>query len=312
MTLHDNGPGDADGPDEFTAGAAYVDGEIVPVQQARIPILDTGLTRSDVTYDVASVWEGAFFRLDDHLERFRRNCDRLRLEVPDQAELARLLTLLVQRSDLRAAYVEVLCTRGIPVGGSRDPRTYRNRLYAYAIPYVWILRPEDAERGMDAVIVRDTRRIPTDSVDPTVKNFHWADLTRGLFEAYDRGGNHPILLGHDGLVTEGPGYNLFVLIDGELVTPATGVLEGITRRTVLELASERGIAARAADVSEAMLRDAREVFGTSTAGGVMPVTSIDGEPVGAGGIGPITRMLRDQYWEAHRDPRYATPVDYPM
>lgn len=303
----DDGSSDVD----YSRGAAYADGEIVPADRARISLLDTGLTRSDVTYDVVGVWDGAFFRLGDHLDRFLRGCERLRMRVPlDRDAIADLLHELVAVSGLREAYVEVMCTRGVPPAGSRDPRTYENRLYAYAIPYVWILRPDDADAGMDAVIVRSARRIPPDSVDPTVKNFHWGDLTSGLFEAYDRGGHHPILLDHRGLVTEGPGYNLFGVVDGELVTPAAGVLEGITRRTVLELAEAHAITTRVLDVDEAMLRAADEVFATSTAGGVMAVTSLDGLPIGDGGPGPATRTLRDAYWKAHSDARYVTPVDY--
>ncbi|UPK75565.1 aminotransferase class IV [Nocardioidaceae bacterium SCSIO 66511] len=296
---------------DFSHGAAYVDGQLVPVADARIPLLDTGLTRSDVTYDVVAVWDGGFFRLDDHLDRFLRGCEQLRMQVPlGRAEIADVLTRLVAVSGLRESYVEVMCTRGIPPAGSRDPRTYPNRLYAYAIPYVWILRPEDTEAGMDAVIVRSTRRIPSDSIDPTVKNFHWGDLTRGLFEAYDRGGQHPILLDHRGYITEGPGYNVFALTGDELITPATGVLEGITRRTVLEVAAEHGVATRITDVEESSLRNAAELFATSTAGGIMPITSIDGVPVGDGRAGPVTSQLRDAYWKAHSDPRYVTTVDY--
>ncbi|UYM03426.1 aminotransferase class IV [Solicola gregarius] len=295
---------------DFARGAAYVDGEVVPVDQARIPLLDTGLTRSDVTYDVVGVWGGAFFRLDDHLDRFLRGCERLRMTVPlDRSEITELLDRLVRASGLREAYVEVMCTRGVPTSGSRDPRTYDNRLYAYAIPYVWILRPEE-EAGMDAVVVRSTRRIPPDSVDPTVKNFHWGDLTRGLFEAYDRGGRYPILLDHRGFVTEGPGYNVFAVVDGALVTPAVGVLEGITRRTVLELAAEHGLSTTIDDLEEPTLRQASELFATSTAGGVMAITSVDDSPVGDGRVGHVTANLRDAYWKAHSDQRYVTPVDY--
>src|SRR5690625_2107138 len=295
---------------DFSQGAGYVDGDIVPVEHARIPILDTGLTRSDVTYDVVGVWDGAFFRLDDHLDRFLRSCERLRLTVPlDRGEIAALLGRLVAVSGLREAYVEVICTRGVPPAGSRDPRTYQNRLYAYAIPYVWIVHLDDPV-GMDAVVVRSARRIPAASIDPTVKNFHWGDLTRGLFAAYDRGGEHPILLDHRGFVTDGPGYNVFASVDDTLVTPEAGVLEGITRRTVLEIAAELGISTQVGDVEEATLRNASELFATSTAGGVMPITSLDGGPVGDGRAGRITTMLRDAYWNAHGDDRYVTPVDY--
>jgi branched-chain amino acid aminotransferase len=294
---------------ELADGAAFIDGEIVPIAQARIPITDTGFTRSDLTYDVVSVWDGAFFRLEDHLDRFERNCGRLRLSLPlDRDEVAQVLIELIAVSGLREAYVEVVCTRGASVGGSRDPRTFVNRFYAFAIPYVWILKPEDAERGMNAVIVQSVRRIPTDSVDPTVKNFHWGDLTRGLYEAYDRGGDQGLLLDHQGNLTEGPGYNVFAVVEGRLLTPASGVLEGITRRTILELAEAAGVETRETDIPEADLRAATELFATSTAGGVMPITTLDGAPVGGGKVGALTRRLREDYWTAHTRGPFATRV----
>jgi branched-chain amino acid aminotransferase len=295
----------------FEDGAAFVAGERVPIGEATISILDTGFSRSDVTYDVVAVWDGAFFRLDDHLARFERSCRELRLTLPySREEMTEILLDLVRVSGLRESYVEVLCTRGVPAAGSRDPRTFENRFYAYAIPYVWVLKPEDAETGMDAIVARSVQRIPTTSVDPTVKNFHWGDLTRGLYEAYDRGARYPILLDGDGNVAEGPGFNVFALIDGRLLTPESGALEGITRKTVMELAAEDGLPVDACTLSEAEFRRGDELFATTTAGGVMPITSLDGEPVGDGAVGPVTRRLRDRYWAAHSDPRYITPVDY--
>jgi branched-chain amino acid aminotransferase len=293
-------------------GAAFVDGAVVAIDEARIPITDTGFLRSDLTYDVVAVWRGSFFRLDDHLDRFAAGCRKLRLEPPyDRAEIAGILVDLVQRSGLRDAYVEMICTRGVASGGVRDPRRFENRLYAFAVPYVWLLAPEEQDTGMDAVIARDVERIAPRAVDPTVKNFHWGDLTRGLYEAYDRGARFPILLDAAGAVTEGAGYNVFAVVDGGVLTPDAGALEGITRRTILELAAAHGIAAEARRVPEQLLRRGEELFATSTAGGVMPITSLDGEPVGRGGLGPVTRRLRELYWAAHEDPRYLTPVHPP-
>jgi branched-chain amino acid aminotransferase len=295
----------------YEDGAAWVDGEIVPVADAKISILDTGFSRSDVTYDVVGVWGGAFFRLDEHLERFERSCRELRLDPGlDREAMADVLSALVRRSGLRDAYVETLCTRGASRRGVRDPRTFENRFFAYAIPYVWLLRPEDPDAGMDAVIARSVYRIPEQSVDPTVKNFHWGDLTRALYEAYDRGGHYPVLLDAEGNVTEGAGYNVFALVGGRLLTPAHGTLRGITQRTVLELAAAEGVPTETTVIPEATFRAGEELFATTTAGGVMPITSLDGEPVGDGRPGPVTRRLRDLYWAAHEDPRYARPVDY--
>jgi branched-chain amino acid aminotransferase len=295
----------------FEQGAAFAYGRYVPIDEARISILDTGFSRSDVTYDVVAVWGGAFFRLQDHLERFERSCGELRLRLAhDRDEIASILMELVRLTGLRAAYVETLCTRGVDRGGVRDPRTFENQFFAYAIPYVWLVEPGDDTTGMEAVIAGSVRRIPSTSVDPTVKNFHWGDLTRALYEAYDRGARFPILLDHDGNVTEGAGYNVFALVDGRLLTPSSGALQGITRRTVLELAEREGIPAEAVRLPEETFRRAAELFATSTAGGVMPIVSLDGQAVGDGSAGPVTRRLHDLYWRAHEDPRYITSVDY--
>ena len=119
-----------------------------------------------------------------------------------------------------------------------------------------------------------------------------------------------IRLDADGNVAEGPGYNVFALVDGALLTPEAGVLEGITRLTVIELAREHGIPVHEIRLDEATFRSGTELFATSTAGGVMAITSLDGRPVGDGAVGPVTQRLRDLYWAAHADPRYTTPIDY--
>lgn len=295
---------------EMEAGAAFIDGKIVPIGDARISILDTGFSRSDVTYDVVGLWDGAFFRLDYHLDRFERSCGELRLKLPyDRAQIEAILMDLVRVTGLRNSYVEVIGTRGI-TNPSRDPRTFENRFYAYAVPWVWLLPEEDAERGMDAVIARTVERISPRAIDPTVKNFHWGDLNKALYEAYDRGARYPILLDSEGNVTEGAGYNVFTLVDGHLLTPVSGTLRGGTQKTVLEIAEQEGIPTEVRVVSESEFRRGEELFSTTTAGGVMPITSLDGEPVGDGKVGPVTRKLRELYWEAHHDPRYITPVKY--
>jgi branched-chain amino acid aminotransferase len=297
----------------FAEGCAWIEGEYVPISEARIPILDTGFTRSDVTYDVVAVWKGKFFRLNDHLDRFEKSWTRLRMDPKlSREEMREILFECVRRSGLRDAYVEMIVSRGIAPPGVRDPRRFENRFYAYAIPYIWIVKPQDQEVGTHLVIAQDTIRIPQRAIDPTVKNFHWGDLTRGLFEAFSRGGYTAVLLDMDGHVTEGPGFNLFAYHRGVLLTPAGGVLEGMTRRTVLELAEEQGIPVMLEWFGADVLRDAYEIFITSTAGGVMPVTALDGRPVGDGKPGKITTVLRKRYWEAHDENHWAEPVDYPV
>ena len=294
----------------FAEGAAWVEGEYVPIAEARVPILDWGFTRSDVTYDVVHVWRGSFFRLEDHLERFQRSCRKLRLEPPvDRDGMRAILVECVRRSGLRDAYVEMLSTRGRPKPGSRDPRECRNTFMAFAIPFVWVIPPEVQERGAHLVIT-SVARIPPESVDPTVKNFHWGDLTRALFEAYDRGGETAVLLDAEGNVSEGPGFNVFC-VDGDTVrTPGRTCLEGITRRSVGELCEELGYGFDIGTVTPEQLREADEVFLATTAGGVMPVSRVDERILGNGRPGPVTLRLRERYWSRHDEGWHATPVDY--
>jgi branched-chain amino acid aminotransferase len=293
------------------AGTAFVSGVYVPLAEAAIPILDRGFLRSDATYDVVHVWKGKFFRLGDHIDRFFRSMRALRMTLPYSGEaIASILTECVRKSGLRDAYVQMTCTRGVPPTGTRDPRLCINRFYAFAQPFVWIADENQRRVGLK-MIVSSVERIPPESLDPRIKNFHWLDLTMGVFEAYDRSATIAVLNDRHGNITEGAGFNVFVLSSkGELTTPDGGMFEGITRRTILEACERVGISARSQPVSVAALSAAEEIFLTSTAGGVMPVVELNGEKVGAGLPGPITSKLRDAYWNLHDDPAYCTPIQY--
>jgi branched-chain amino acid aminotransferase len=294
----------------YADGAAFVDGRFVPVAEASVPILDWGFLRSDATYDVAHVWRGSFFRLEDHLDRFERSMEHLRLNPPyDRGEIRDILVECVRLSGLRDAYAEIICTRGIPRPGSRDLRDCQNRFYAFVVPFIWIADPEKQERGLHAVI-GSKQRIAPESVDPTVKNYHWLDLETGLLEAYERGGETVILVDAEDNVVEGPGFNVFAVANGAISTPDSGVLEGITRKTIIELAAEHGIELETRPVPADELRRADEVFLSSTAGGVIPVATVDGEAVGNGEPGPVTRRLREGYWDLHDGPRFSLSVRY--
>lgn len=289
-------------------GCAYVDGAYMPLAEASTPMLDRGFVRSDATYDVVHFWQGAFFRLDDYIARFYRSMAGLRMQIDETPEaLKDILFETVRRSGLTDSYVQMTCTRGVPPAGSRDPRDCENRLSVFAQPFVWISSPEQQKSGLK-MIVAETPRIPSEAVDQRIKNFHWLDLTKGIFEAYDRGADvavHPSM--HGGL-TEGAGFNIFMLRGDELATPADGLFEGMTRRTMIELAPKFQLKVRVGPVTAEELARADEIFATSTAGGVMPVTQLDGAPVGDGRPGRMTQALRDAYWALHDDPAYATPL----
>ncbi|SFO80522.1 branched chain amino acid aminotransferase apoenzyme [Variovorax sp. PDC80] len=295
---------------DFSAGVAHVDGQYVALRDARIPLVDRGFVRSDATYDVAHVWQGRFFRLDDHIDRFLWSMGELRMSLPlSKKEMRHILEQCVALSGLRDAYVQMTCTRGVPPPGSRDPRECQNRFYAFSQPFVWIGTPAQQRSGL-AMVISQVQRIASAAIDTRVKNFHWLDLTMGIFEAYDRGALVAALPDAQGNVTEGAGFNIFGAKDGALFTPRRNVFEGMTRRTVIELARQLGIGCELADIPVQRLREADEIFITSTAGGVMPVTRLDGASVGNGEVGPLTQQLQRMYWQRAADDPRNTPVPY--
>lgn len=289
------------------AGIAFVDGRFCDTEDARISIFDWGFLRSDACQDTVSVWKGRFFCLDQHLDRFFRSCRELQLHPPHgREEIAAILKEGVRRAGLEDAYVQMIATRGRPAPGSRDPRTCRNTFLAFCVPYVHIA-PEDGRGALDLVVSRRPR-IPASSVPSTIKNYHWIDFELALLDAFAQGGNTVALVDGDGNLTEGPGFNLFLVRDGRLATPAANVLPGITRSVVIELAAELGLPVELRAIRPDELRGADEVFATSTAGGIMTVASVDGTPVGAGSNRPVTAGLRQLYWKRREEGWRGTPV----
>lgn len=296
-------------PSPFADGAAYVRGRFVPIAEASIPITDWGFTRSDAVYDVVHVWNGAFFRLDDHLRRFARAMGERRLAPPESLErIEDILHRCVALTGLDDAYVAMVTSRGKPrIARSRRPADCDNHFMAYALPWIDVIAPDVQARGAHLWIA-SRPRVPDASVDPTVKNYQWSDLTSGLLEAHDQGFDTAILCDAQGFVTEGPGFNIFIVRDGRVLTPDRGSLHGITRQSVLEMCAELGIPAAVAPITRAELEEADEVFAATTAGGVMPVSRVGPRILGNDRPGPLSTRLKTLYWRKHREGWHATRV----
>jgi branched-chain amino acid aminotransferase len=291
-------------------GVAFIEGKYVPSDEAKISVFDLGFSRSDVVYDVVSTWQGMFFRLDDHIERFLRSCAGVRIACPySREEIKRILAECVHRAELQDSYVEVLTTRGrFESLGSRDLRKTKPTFLAYAIPYIWIASPEKQREGLH-VHIPQIRRIADDAVSARFKNFHWGDLTKGQLEALDAGADIAVLCGATGFLAEGPGFNVFFVKHGRIFTPETNMLEGVTRMTVMDLAREIGVTYEMGNYPAEALRSADEAFISSTAGGIMPVTKVDGKILGTGRPGPISWRLHELYWAKREAGWLGTPVE---
>ncbi|KAF7559739.1 hypothetical protein G7046_g4406 [Stylonectria norvegica] len=295
----------------YAKGVAWVQGELVPLAEARIPLMDQGFLHSDLTYDVPAVWDGKIFRLDDHITRLDRSCKKIRLQLPmPQNEMKQTLCNMLKMSGIRDAFIQIIVTRGIKGVRESDPHEHVNHLYMFVQPYVWVMEPEMQVTGGSAIIARTVRRIPPGSIDPTVKNHQWGDLTRAMQEARDRGAKYPFLTDGDANLTEGSGFNVAFVKDNKIYTADRGVLEGVTRKSVFDVAREKNIEVRCEVVPVALAYEADEIFMCTTAGGIMPITSLDGQPIKDGKIGPVTAAIWDGYWAMHYDPVYTLSVKY--
>lgn len=292
-------------------GCSWIDGHIVPIAEARIPVNDWGVTHSDICYDVVPVWSGAFFRLPLYLRRFEASMAALRMNIGmDLCDIEAAMSQMVGKSGLKNAYVSINASRGVPLPGSRDPRDCRNHFYAWCVPYVHVIKPDLAKVGATAWISKSIRRIPSASIDPRVKNYHWGDFTAGLLEAKDNGAETAILLDYDGNVTEGPGFNIFSVKSQRVVTADSGVLEGITRQTVLEICDELGYEVEIRPLPVAELLQSDEIFISTSAGGVAPLAMVDGQLIGKGAPGPVYQHVHQCYWQWMQRPEHRTEITY--
>ena len=299
---------------DLSMGAAWMNGKVLPISQAMIPVNDWGLVHSDITYDVVPVIDGAFFRFDEYLARFLSSMENLHLDPRmSKRDIKAALHQMVGKSSLRDSYVAMVCSRGKPkIAGSRDPRDCENHFFAWCVPYVHIIKPEIVKQGATAWIAQNAYRIPENSVNPLVKNYHWGDFTQGIFEAKDKGYETVILLDYDGNVTEGPGFNVFAVKDKVLITPDRGVLAGVSRKTVLEMADYLGINTSIRSLGVEELLEADEVFLSSSGGGVIPIIRVNETIFGNGASGPISVQLNETYWNWTTLEKYRDPIDYAL
>jgi len=287
---------------------AYVNGEYVPRDQAKISVFDMGFLRGDAVFDTTSAWNGRIFKLAAHLERLDLSLRAVRIQCPlPLEELRGVIIETARRCALPNAYIQTIVTRGEPPVGVRDLTKCHAGLIVFVIPYVFILSSDQIRSGGRAVIA-STRALPAQCLDPKIKSLSRLHFDLAVLQGKAAGADVSIMLDLDGHVTEGPGFNVFVVRNGEMFSPPEGILLGITRQTVFELAAEHKIAVREAQMTAFDLYAADEVFLTSTAGGIMPLVEIDGRPIGNGKPGPVSQRIHGLYWALRESGRDGTPI----
>lgn len=285
----------------------YLDGAYLPKEEAKVSVFDHGLLYGDGVFEGIRAYNGRVFRLDEHLDRLYDSAKTIDLAVPiAKAEMADAIREVLRRNGLRDAYIRPIVTRGVGDLGL-DPRKCE-RPTVIIIAVEWGAMYGDLyEKGLTAVTV-SIRRNPAEALPPNVKSLNYLNNILAKLEANCKGGDEAIFFDTNGYLSEGSGDNIFVVKNGEIITPPTlNNLRGVTRLVALECAADLGITVVERNMGYFDLYSADEVFVTGTAAEVGPIVTIDGRMIGNGRPGPITRQLMSAFKDATS--RSGTPID---
>jgi branched-chain amino acid aminotransferase len=286
----------------------WVNGRFEPGDRASVSVFDHAFLYGDGVFDTSFARHGWVFRLDDHLARLDRSLRAVALD-PGIAMPALRDAILetVSRNGHRDAYIKVVCSRGVSAEPLMDPRGCTPTTVIFARPYLSLAGAGVKERGLVTKLTA-LRRVGHEAIDPRIKSLNYLNLVLARIEAFAAGCDEALLVDDAGDVCEAPGYNVFAVIDGTVVTPDRSILEGITRATVFELCADLGIPVRVGPLAPYDLFTADEAFLTSTAGGLVPIVRVDGRPVGSGRPGPVLARIDARYEELLAGGWHGTPV----
>ena len=286
----------------------YLNGAFKPASQAGISPFDQGFLLGDGVFDVVSAWKGQLYRLDDHIHRFFDSLQAAGLKTRLSHEEWRTAIIeTTRRNKLESASVRFIVTRGVPQDVMADPRHHNPTEVIWAAPYIFLADEQKRAQGI-SLMVSQLRGFTPDTLDPRYKCLSRMHFQLARLEASAAGYDDLIWLNTQGFVAEGPASNLFMVKNGTLHTPADEILHGITRKSILELATSVGIPTKFSQFTVYDLCIADEVFTTSTAGGILPVRDIAGRTLRGPTPGPITRQLDSLYWHTREAGEHGTPV----
>ena len=286
----------------------YINGQYRALSEAGISPLDQGFLLGDGVFDVVSAWQGRIFKLEQHLARFFDSLRAARLETSlSREQWTQAIIETVRRNELADASIRFIVTRGVPQGVVADPRVMTPTEIIWAAPYIFLADEQTRNEGV-RMMISATRGFSPDTLDPRFKCLDRLASQMVRLEALEAGYHDAIWLDGNGYVAEAAASNVFMVKEGTVYTPASGILRGITRQTFMELTERAGLPLREAPITAFDLYAADEVFTTSTAGGALAVREISGRPLPQPCPGPVTQQLDALYWKMRSDGEYATSI----
>ncbi len=270
----------------------HLNGKLVPEQEAHISVCDHGFLYGDGVFEGIRIYDRKVFRLREHIKRLFLGARAIGIELPvSQEKFVQDVLDIVKANDVKDGYIRVNVSRGTGLG--LDPRVCKEPTILIMTSQLALYPKEMYENGLH-VITCSTRVPPAQSIDPRVKlTGKYICNIMAKLEANRCNAGEGLMLNVEGYVAECTGDNIFVIRDGKIFTPPTaaGILEGITRQTVIELANEGGYEVIDKWMTQYDIYSADECFLTGTAAEIIPMVSLDGRPIGDGKPGQITKKL---------------------
>lgn len=279
----------------------YMNGKMVPENQAKVSVFDHGLLYGDGVFEGIRVYNGRVFMLDEHIDRLWRSAKAITLKVPmGKKEMADAVVSSCKANRIRDGYVRLVVTRGVGTLGL-NPYVCKRPQVIIIAANIELYPQKLYEKGLAIVTVATVRSLP-ESLNPNIKSLNYLNNILAKIEAINDGVMEAVMLNAQGFVAEATGDNIFIVKGGALVTPPTqaGILEGITRNVVMNLAAQRGVDVRERMMTRYDLYNADEVFLTGTAAEIIPVIDIDRRVIGSGKPGPMTCSLAEAFREFSR------------
>lgn len=289
-------------PSERKALKVYINGKLHDQQDAKISVFDHGLLYGDGVFEGLRSYDGKVFRLQQHLQRLWDSARAIWLEIPLSREaMARAVHDTLAANNLRDAYIRLIVTRGAGTLGLDPNRTSNPQVIV--ITDLISLYPEEYYRSGLDIVTASTIRNHAAALSPRIKSLNYLNNILAKIEGMKAGCIEAMMLNQKGEVAECTGDNIFVVRNGVLLTPPNdaGILEGITREAVIELARQSGREVRETALTRHDVYIADECFLTGTAAEVIPVVKLDDRPIGEGTPGPVTRDLMHRFHRLARE-----------
>jgi len=288
-----------DQPNPFAPSSdlkVFIDGKIVPLAEAKISVFDHCVLYGDGVFEGIRIYGGKVFRFEEHLKRLENSARAIRLEIPmTRRELTDATYETMKANSITDGYIRLVVTRGVGTLGLSPTKTAQPSVFIIT-DQIELYAEEYYEKGLSVISSSIVRNHP-DTVSPRIKSCNYLNNILAKIEALDADVLEAVMYNHQGHVAECTGDNIFIIRGNLVQTPpmTAGVLEGITRGVVVELCQGRELPFRETELTRQDLYGADECFLTGTAAEVIPVTRIDGRPIGAGEPGPITRQLIEDF-----------------